>query len=101
MTKIVVTHLTRMHRGAVCVAGLETQTGRHVRPVLLERPLWLSDTAIRGGLFDMASEIDLGPTRPVGAAPHVENHEFQYAQARQLGTTRSQRQATRLARRAV
>jgi hypothetical protein len=32
--RIVVNHLTRMQPGYICVAGMERQGGRHVRPVL-------------------------------------------------------------------
>ena len=31
--KIVVSHLTRMQRGTVCVAGLDVDSGQHVRPI--------------------------------------------------------------------
>ena len=31
--KIVVNHLTRMQRGYICVAGINPDTGHHVRPI--------------------------------------------------------------------
>ena len=30
--RMVVCHLTRMHSGFICVAGIDTRSGRHVRP---------------------------------------------------------------------
>lgn len=80
--KIVVTHLTRMQRGAVCVAGLDVETGRHVRPVQPMGVLqsWL--TAPYGGPFDMATIVDLGTTRPVPTPPAIEDVEITWWHAR-------------------
>ena len=71
--KIVVTHLTRMQRGTVCVAGLDVETGRHVRPVQPMGVLQSRLTTPRGGPFDMATIVDLGVTRPVPSPPEVED----------------------------
>jgi len=50
-----------------------------------------SDTTVRGGLFNMACTIELGPTHPVGSPPHVEDVAFSRAGARHLGTVNPQR----------
>lgn len=73
--KIVVSHLTRMEPGFVCVAGLDIRTGNHVRPVLgrrLSRDLLQTN----GGVFDIGAVVDLGRTTSVGTAPEVEDHRF-------------------------
>jgi hypothetical protein len=74
--KIVVTHLTRMQRGTVCVAGLNLETGHHVRPVQPMGVLQSRLTAPRGGPFDMATIVDLGATRPVPSPPEIEDVEI-------------------------
>jgi hypothetical protein len=80
--KIVVTHLTRMQRGTVCVAGLDVETGQHVRPVPPMSVLQSRVTAPRGGPFDMATVVDLGLSRPVPTPPEVEDVEFTWWHAR-------------------
>ena len=80
--KIVVSHLTRMQRGTVCVAGLDVETGRHVRPVPPMGALQSRVTASRGGPFDMATVVDLGLTRPVPSPPEVEDCELTWWHAR-------------------
>jgi hypothetical protein len=74
--KMLVSHLTRMQRGSVCVAGLAVETGRHVRPVLPIGALQSRMTTPRGGPFDMATVVDLGVTRPVPSPPEVEDVEM-------------------------
>jgi len=74
--RLAVTHLTRMRPGYICVAGVDANTGAHVRPV---QPVGqLSDALLsrRGGPFDMATVVDLGTVRPVGQPPEVEDLEF-------------------------
>jgi hypothetical protein len=74
--KIVVNHLTRMQPGCICVAGIDMDTGRHVRPVL-ERTRLTSDLLSRnGGPFDFGSVVDLGETRYIGQLPETEDYLF-------------------------
>lgn len=80
--RIVVTHLTRMQRGTVCVAGLDVDTGRHIRPLQPMGVLQSRVTAARGGPFDMATVVDLGAIRPVPVAPEVEDVEITWWHAR-------------------
>lgn len=79
--RIVVNHLTRMERGYICVAGVDTETGAHVRPVVDHR---MSETLLRrhGGPFDMGALVDLGAVRCIGRAPAMEDHSFIPRQAR-------------------
>lgn len=80
--RIVVTHLTRMQRGSVCVAGLNVQTGEHVRAVPPMGALPSRVTALHGGPFDMATVVNLGVTRPIPEAPEIEDHELTWWHAR-------------------
>jgi hypothetical protein len=73
--QIVVNHITRMHDGHVCVAGLH-RDGHHIRPVLEHGRLWKELTSDYGGPFCMGAVVELGQTRPRPAAPEVEDHVF-------------------------
>ena len=81
--EIVVSHLTRMQSGYICVAGIEAATGRHIRPVLRGR-LTNSLLVRFGGPFDMAAVIELGSVRYDGRPPEVEDYAFEPVHARRL-----------------
>jgi hypothetical protein len=74
--RIVINHLTRMHGGHICAAGIDVETRRHVRPVLAEEPLPFYLLAGYGGPFALGRILDLGWPRAAPAAPHVEDHVF-------------------------
>lgn len=74
--KIVINHMTRMHGGHICVAGVDVETHRHVRPVGQHGGLTAHLLARYGGPFDMARIVDLGRLRPEPDRPHVEDHVF-------------------------
>jgi hypothetical protein len=80
--RILINHLTRMHGGHICVAGVDLKTRRHVRPMLANDPLPFYLLARYGGPFDMAMIVDLGSPRAMPVAPHVEDHVFVPARAR-------------------
>src|SRR6188472_370364 len=82
--QIVVTHLTHMSPGFVCVAGVNLVTGQHVRP-LMNRPLSLRHTAAGGGPFDLGATVDLGYARYQGEPPEIEDHSFMEHNLRALG----------------
>lgn len=80
---VVITHLTRMRPGFICVAGIEPSTGRQIRPVLrgqLTRDLLRQN----GGPFEIGGAIHLGETLCVGSAPEVEDHLFDLRKVRYL-----------------
>ena len=79
--KIVVTHLTRMAPGFICVAGVDVLTGAHIRPKVEHR---MSDRLLRrhGGPFDIGTLVDLGDTYPAGSPPMLEDHGFSVGAAR-------------------
>ena len=84
--QIVVTHLTRMQAGDICLAGVDVETRRHVRPVL--RGLNLRSHLLRRnrGPFDLAALVDLGRVTPHPQAPEIEDCFFNPAQAKYRGT---------------
>ena len=83
--QIIVNHLTRMRPGYICVAGFDVDAGRPVRPVLDWANLDTTLLRQHGGPFDLAGRIDLGPVKPCGQAPEVEDHRFERRHARWLG----------------
>jgi hypothetical protein len=74
--RIVINHLTRMHGGHICTAGVDLQTRRHIRPVLAGEPLPFYLMSQYGGPFEMARILDLGSPRPTPVPPHIEDHIF-------------------------
>lgn len=82
--RIVINHLTRMHGGHICTAGVDLDTRRHVRPVLDGQPLPFYQLSQYGGPFEMAQIIDLGSPRPTPVPPHVEDYVFVSARAKRI-----------------
>jgi hypothetical protein len=83
--RIVVSHLTRMDIGSICVAGIDLDTGAHVRPVLGGTRLATAMLRRCGGIFDIGSVIDLGTTSYQGRRPETEDYLFSFKQARHAG----------------
>lgn len=83
--RIIVNHLTRMQPGFICVAGIDTRTGKHIRPELNQR-LTRAMLTVNGGIFEMGALVELGPVEDVGAAPEVEDRRFQYVMTRYITT---------------
>jgi hypothetical protein len=73
-----------MQQGCMCVAGIDLDTGLHVRPVLGQQ-LSIDLLSVHGGPFDIARVIELGQTRFAGKVPEVEDQTFDSAAARQIG----------------
>jgi len=82
--QILINHLTRMHGGRICVAGVDPQTRRHVRPVLEHGGTPATLLARYGGPFEMARVVELGTLRPAPDPPHVEDHVLVPSWARPL-----------------
>jgi hypothetical protein len=82
--RIVINHLTRMHGGHICTAGVDLQTRRHVRPVLDGESMPFYLLSQYGGPFEMARILDLGSPRPTPVPPHVEDHVFVPACAKKV-----------------
>lgn len=80
-----------MQPGYICVAGIDSKSGRHVRPVLAGRRLDTSLLAKAGGPFDIGAVVDLGKVQHQGSPPETEDHIFEPANAsliRHLGADR-------------
>ena len=82
--KVVINHLTRLHPGYICVAGIDIESGRHIRPVLSGR-LGSRLLASNGGFFDLAELVDLGKVEYVGQAPELEDYHFDVRKVTRLG----------------
>jgi len=65
-----------MQPGYFCVAGVEVNTLRHIRPVLHRGRLTIDLLSTVGGPFDLGSVVDLGTTAHVPRAPELEDHRF-------------------------
>ena len=84
--RIVVNHLTRMRGGHICVAGVDIETKRHVRPVLAWDQITPELLARNTGPFDIANLVDLGAPEHRPKPPHVEDHLFRPSDAELLET---------------
>jgi len=84
--RIVVNHLTRMHGGRICVAGVDVQTDRHVRPVLKWGHTTPGLLARNDGPFDVGNVVDVGRVVHRPRPPHVEDHLFVPSRARRIET---------------
>lgn len=73
---VIISHVTRLQPGYICVAGIEPETAKHIRPVLHRGLLTRSLLRKEGGVFEIGALVDLGPTKDVGQAPEVEDREF-------------------------
>ena len=72
--RIVIDHLTRMTGDHICVAGIDTDSGRHIRPVAGR--LTRATLEDEGGLFAVGGVVDLANPRPTGEPPEVEDTLF-------------------------
>lgn len=83
--RIVVNHLTRMQHGYICVAGIDLDTGKHVRPHP-EHDRWRKPDLVRqGGCFDLGAVVDLGRPGYIGRAPEVEDYQVRASRLRRHG----------------
>ena len=71
--EVLITDVTRMQKGYICVAGIDVQTGQRIRPVLAEEQIPLDWTPAHGGIVDYRRIIDIGPGRFIGRTPEIED----------------------------
>jgi hypothetical protein len=83
--KLLVTDLTRMLGGHICVAGIDIDKGKRVRP-LAASPLTARLLASRGGIFGIGHVLDIGRTSPRQSKPEVEDVRFELRSARVLSS---------------
>jgi Dual OB-containing domain len=84
--QIVVNHLTRMKAPRICIAGIDPETRRHIRPTTppsdpIERTLLDAE----GGPFGIGVLADLGEVRANPSPPECEDHLFSTASATAVG----------------
>lgn len=79
---LAINHLTRMERGFICVAGVDLQMNRHVRPVLAGTRLGKGLLKKNGGPFDIGCVAELHHPQPTPTKPETEDHEFNAAAVR-------------------
>jgi hypothetical protein len=84
MTKIVVTHLTRVDRGSMAVAGIDIDSGSYVRPIIEYRDVEAELFATRSRPHDIATLVDLGPTEAAQKRPLVEREKCNRWRVRRL-----------------
>jgi hypothetical protein len=73
--RIVVNHLTRMRSGRICIAGIDLERSRHVRPVTPKTDVLTRDLLTEnGGPLELAALVDIGQPAPVPHPPETEDH---------------------------
>ena len=73
--RIVISHLTRMTKGRICVAGIDLTSWEHIRPVL-HNHLSIDLAATRGGPFALGAVLDLQRVSNRARRPEMEDREF-------------------------
>jgi hypothetical protein len=83
--QIVVNHLTRMTAPRICVAGIEPDSRRHIRPTTpANDPIDRRLLDEEGGPFGIGTLVDLGAVRANRSRPESEDHLFETASAREV-----------------
>jgi hypothetical protein len=84
--RIVLNHLTRMDAPRICIAGIDPQANRHIRPITGRlNPLTRDRLASEGGPFAIGTLVELGEVTPHPEAPETEDHLFRPERASVLG----------------
>jgi hypothetical protein len=92
--RVVLNHLTRMEAPRICVAGIDPDTGSHVRPTTDRlHPLTRDLLASEGGPFALGSLVELGEVTPEPKAPEIEDHRFRPDRTQVLGRVSPSRYA--------
>ena len=83
--RIVVNHVTRMTGPRICVAGIDTATYRHVRPVTPPSdPITRVLLRENGGPFGAGALVDIGRATACPDAPETEDHRFDTKRAKRM-----------------
>lgn len=83
--EILVTHLTRMSGGNICLAGIDRANGRHVRPVLEAGKLDHSFLKRPSGHIMIGSVLRFAWMRPRPLVPEIEDHVLAPAESDVVG----------------
>jgi hypothetical protein len=65
-----------MQPGFICVAGIDPDSGRQIRPIVPYRPFTRDFLHQNGGPFQIGARINLGSTTYAGHAPEWEDHRI-------------------------
>ncbi len=76
---VLITHLTRMNYPRICVAGLDQQLNRFIRPIVGKGEI-LDYSRVE--LFSLGSVIDLGWNQMLGNPPEIEDCYFKFRNAK-------------------
>lgn len=81
--EILVTHVTRMRGTRICVAGIDLNSSRHVRPTTSAGdPLTTADLRVNGGPYALGAIVELGHGIDRPAPPEIEDHVVTRSAAR-------------------
>ena len=70
--QILINHLTRMQAGFICAAGIDLQSGLHIRPIS-QRPLSAQLLRCHGGPLELGRVLDMGSSSFAGSVPEIED----------------------------
>jgi hypothetical protein len=81
--QLVFNHITRMRAPRICIAGIDPESPRHVRPTtratdLITRALLRQEQ----GPIRMGALLDIGDVTPEPSPPEIEDHAFETANVR-------------------
>ncbi len=74
--KVLISHLTRMAHPRICVAGIEVETGIHIRPIVGKQDTLEHSMVGQHQLFRLGRVIDLGWFIQRGQPPEIEDVFF-------------------------
>jgi hypothetical protein len=72
--KIVINNLTRMKGQHICVAGIDLDSGMHVRPLINPSRFNREHLKIHGGPFDVSVVVQIENAKPIGRPPEMEDY---------------------------
>lgn len=84
--KLVINHLTRMRPGFICVAGIDMESRKHVRPLPAAGRLGPDHLRRNKGPFDIAEVVEIKAPRPRPVQPETEDHQYQAGDIRHAGS---------------
>lgn len=83
--QIVLNHVTRMRGERICIAGVEPQSGRHVRPTTAKSELLTRDLlSVEGGFVEVGALVEVGDPYPQPVKPEVEDYRCSLEELRPL-----------------
>jgi hypothetical protein len=72
--RIVIDNLTRMKGQHICVAGIDLESGEHVRPIIVRSRFDRNFLKCNGGPLDVSAIMRLGNITSIGTRPEIEDY---------------------------